>query len=309
MNSLKFLFLFLVIGFTVSKLYTREEFREIKSKATYQTLDYNDYIKIFKERNFDEIRMAGEQMHLDEMTLIADLKIEPTHSRSFLDTNLPNSFDWRLLHPECFIDVIRDQKNCGGCWAFATTAAVSERICIKNKSTETNLYSVQDLLSCDTFNKGCSGGNRYKAWQFIQNRGLVYENCIPFNYQNGVLPSCASTCTQSNIPYTLSKAPTNKVKIFYDHDDIKNDIYLNGPVTAGIQLYADIYTYKTGLYIPTTTEKRERHSVVLVGWGIEAGREYYIVQNSWGQEWGDKGYFKLPLDQCEVNSAVVAAEV
>lgn len=106
----------------------------------------------------------------------------------------------------------------------------------------------------------------------------------------------------------------NKVKsvsILRDINSVKNEIYNNGPVTAGMQVYDDMYFYKgNDIYEPSpSASKAERHSVILLGYGNYNGRDYFIIQNSWGTRWGDQGYFKMYADVCEIMGLVVAGDV
>jgi C1A family cysteine protease len=78
----------------------------------------------------------------------------------------PATFDARTQWPAC-IHTIKDQKQCGSCWAFAATEALSDRICIATSGKTNVVLSPQDLVSCDTGNMGCNGGYLNRAWQYL----------------------------------------------------------------------------------------------------------------------------------------------
>lgn len=76
-----------------------------------------------------------------------------------------------------------------------------------------------------------------------------------------------------------------------------------------MQVYDDLYYFKSGIYEPSpSANKQERHSVILIGYGTENGRDYFIIQNSWGTNWGENGYFKMFSDVAEIMGLVVAGD-
>ena len=103
----------------------------------------------------------------------------------------------------------------------------------------------------------------------------------------------------------------NAVRVLRDVDSVNNEIFANGPVTAGMQVWDDLYLFNgNGIYAPgPNANKAERHSVILLGFGSDYGRSYFIVQNSWGKSWGNNGYFKMYTDVCEIMGLVVAGDV
>jgi C1A family cysteine protease len=87
---------------------------------------------------------------------------------------------------------------------------------------------------------------------------------------------------------------------------IKREIFLNGPVTAGMQTYNDLLFYKEGIYKPGTGSKKSfMHAVTIVGWGLHENKEYFIIQNTFGPEWGDKGYFKMYTTECGISERAI----
>merc|ERR1712203_286222 len=115
----------------------------------------------------------------------------------------PAEFDSRtqwagLIHP------IRNQQRCGSCWAFSASEVLSDRVAIATKKTSPVL-SAEDMVSCDKGDMGCQGGMLPKAWQYLQNTGLVTVSCFPYTAGTGTSPACAKKCVDSE-SFTRTKA-------------------------------------------------------------------------------------------------------
>lgn len=106
---------------------------------------------------------------------------------------------------------------------------------------------------------------------------------------------------------TPKKQRIDNYCILFGEDDIKRDIYKNGPVVAATQVYTDFLTYKSGVYSKNDETPRFSGftSIKIIGWGVESGTEnepnkgnkYWIIQNSWGEDWGENGYAKISMGQ------------
>jgi cathepsin B len=102
---------------------------------------------------------------------------------------VPESFDARNQWKSC-IHPIRNQAQCGSCWAFGSSEAFSDRACIASKGKVNTVFSAEDLVACDSSNFACNGGYLNKAWEYIEKEGLVTESCDPYTSGNGSVPSC-----------------------------------------------------------------------------------------------------------------------
>jgi len=224
---------------------------------------------------------------------------------------LPMSYDFRMELPECYSEnMIRDQADCGGCWAFATASTYTARTCKKYKGLIRSLASAQYLISCDSTNSACDGGNRYKALETLQRDGIVPEYCLPYTSADGRVAACTNQCQQKEYTFSKFKIPQTPIRVLTSINEIKNEIITNGPVAAGFITYIDLSSYRGGVYIPSTTQTAERHAVVLLGWDLDRfGVEHWIIQNSWGPAWGENGYFRMPFNIGEISNSVYAADV
>ncbi|XP_074600708.1 cathepsin B-like [Brevipalpus obovatus] len=224
--------------------------------------------------------------------------------------DIPDTFDARTQWPHCpSISFIRDQSNCGSCWAFGAVEAMSDRICIATKGSFTDEISAEDLVTCcDSCGYGCGGGYPAEAWDYWVDKGLVtgglYQGggCRPYTIKPcanctdiAPTPPCVEQC-QASYPKKYSEDLHYGQEAYMVSGDVptmQTEIMTNGPVEADFDVYADFFSYKSGVYIQKSQVLYGGHAIRILGWGIENGTDYWLVANSWGSDWGDKGYFKI----------------
>lgn len=238
----------------------------------------------------------------------------PVHFPQFTgdDQALPTNFDARDKWPQCStIGEIRDQGSCGSCWAFGAVEAMSDRICIASGERKLQVQiSAQDLNSCcSECGDGCNGGQPEAAWQYYMDTGLVsgglydsHVGCEPYSiascehHTTGKLPPCGDlqptpACTDRCESGFNRSYPADKhfgltaYTLPQDPVAIMKEIYLNGPVEADFNVYADFPSYKSGVYIQHSTQFLGGHAIKVLGWGVEKGTPYWLVANSWNSEW------------------------
>jgi len=103
--------------------------------------------------------------------------------------DVPANFDARTqwgawIHP------IRDQAQCGSCWAFGATEHLTDRFAIHSKGSVDVILSPQDMVSCDTVDLGCGGGWLDKAMDYLEDFGVVSDACFPYSSQSGATGTC-----------------------------------------------------------------------------------------------------------------------
>lgn len=227
--------------------------------------------------------------------------VEPT-----MLSAVPTSFDWRSQSPNC-VHPIRDQQQCGSCWAFAATEAFSDRFCIASGGAVNVVLSPQDMVSCDPWDMGCNGGILSWAWSYLSNTGVVTDECTPYVSGDGSVPSCPKTCADGSArnKYKCAKSSTVNAK---GVSAIQSEIYANGPVETGFDVYEDFFSYKSGIYHYTAGSKAGGHAVKIIGWGQENGVNYWICANSWGTSWGMDGFFNIEFGQCNIDASTYACK-
>lgn len=210
------------------------------------------------------------------------------------DVELPDSFDSREKWPQCFNSPIYNMGNCTASWAITTASVLSNRFCISSPTEHAEvMLSPQQLLSCDNQNRGCNGGDIDTAWSFAEREGLVSEICFPYQADGSV--SCHSRCT-NEVPMKAASHCVLNTELA-----IRKEIFTNGPVTAPVFLMDDFLVYRSGVYAESPTAmalsdaRRQRilHAVKIVGWGKADGKNYWLIENSWGEDWGEHGYAKV----------------
>jgi len=212
----------------------------------------------------------------------------------------PVAFDSRKEWPTCVPAIGTTQRSCGGAsFAFAASSTIAQRQCIASPEKKLTNLSKQELLSCDTLNNGCKGGFLNNSLDYIKRKGLSQETCFPYESDTET-PTCDKMCDSPKKQFIDSYC------ILFAEDDIKRDIFKNGPVFAVTHVHTDFLPYKTGVYVKGDEVPRfsGSSSIKIIGWGIEDGKDevnkgnkYWIVENSWGEDWVEEGYAKISMGQ------------
>jgi C1A family cysteine protease len=216
----------------------------------------------------------------------------------------PSSLDWRNNNGN-FVSSVKDQGNCGSCWAFAATGALESITMIASNKPGANLdLSEQVMVSCDTANQGCNGGYPDEAANYIKNPGLPVDSC--FSYTATDAP-CANAC--ANWQATAYKA-TNwgyAATVSPDADSIKSALATYGPLTTTMMVYEDLFYYSSGIYKYTSGSRQGGHAILIVGY--DDGGQYFIVKNSWGTSWGENGYFRIAYSELQGKTEFGASSI
>ncbi|CAG9313979.1 unnamed protein product [Blepharisma stoltei] len=211
----------------------------------------------------------------------------------------PASFDSRQQWPGC-VHPILNQEQCGSCWAFGASEALSDRLCIATNGTVNVTLSPQYLVSCDSQNYGCNGGYADLAWRFMKDTGVPTYSCVPYIAADG---TCPTKCADGS---ALQFYKATSVNTYSGPSSIQAAILAGGPVEVTFQVYKDFMSYSGGIYKHTKGEFVGNHCVKIIGWGNQSGTNYWIVANSWGTSWGLQGFFWIAFGQCGIDSQGVA---
>ena len=211
----------------------------------------------------------------------------------------------------------------------------------KRKNPQYNMETIAKLNAIALEQKACYGNTLYDAWRYLYIYGTPSEECVPYNKSIGafkkydkisdveqanhiplctqVLGSFADMCADFSINPVTGEEQGTPQKLyralhFYTlptEESIIKDIYIWGPVTTGIKVYLDFYKfdnkneiYESDMQGPLISG----HALVIVGYGEENGKKYWIIRNSWGTDWGDNGYFKMirGKNNCKIEENAIA---
>ena len=257
----------------------------------FSDLTKQEFAKIYLNLNYDAMAMAN---------------FDPTIVK--VSNAAPAAYDWRDYGR---VSPVKDQASCGSCWAFSTIANL-EGLYYANKGVM-KTFSEQMLVDCDTSDSGCNGGLMEYAFTWLKKNGVMLDSDYPYK---GV----KSTCKSDKSKYVdMTVTGYKKLGSSYstwsavDEDEIKEFLYETGPLA--IALNADpLQTYSSGILDLTSAKcptSGINHAVTLVGYGTENSVAYWIVKNSWGTSWGEKGYFRIRRGNgtCGVNCYITTATV
>ncbi len=205
----------------------------------------------------------------------------------------PSKWDWRNVQGYDWTTQVRDQNECGSCVAFATIGAIESAMKISSQTPDANL----DLSEAHLFFCGCGnccklGWEFEPALEFCENTGIVDELCFPYQPLN---PRC-NPCPGWE----------NRVTRISGWEELlgirkrKYELYKDGPLAGGMDVYEDFFCYKGGIYKYVTGESRGCHAITIVGY--DDGSECWICKNSWGTGWGENGWFKIAYGECGIDS-------
>jgi len=196
------------------------------------------------------------------------------------------SVDWRMKKA---VTPVKNQGSCGSCWSFATTGVIEGALAVSTGSLVS--LSEQQLIDCSSNakydNQGCNGGLMDNAFQYLLVAGgITTEALYPYM-------SVQSKCR------TKMPAFTAKIASFVDVPPQREDRLAEaanlGPVAVAVEADSEAFQfYSSGVFNDQSCGTALDHAVLLVGYGTDArAGDYWIIKNSWGPQWGDKGYIRL----------------
>jgi len=206
-----------------------------------------------------------------------------------LGAKLPTAVDWRTKGA---VTPVKDQGQCGSCWAFSTTGSTEGAYFLSTKKLVS--LSEQELVDCSAAegNSGCEGGLMDYGFQYIiDNAGITTEKAYPYTATDG---TCASTGKPVGATISSFTDVTGS-----DNDALRAAV-AQQPISIAIEADQDGFQfYSSGVFSGDCGDALD-HGVLVVGYNQTASPAYWIVKNSWAATWGDAGYIFL-VDDATLN--------
>jgi len=231
--------------------------------------------------------------------------------------DIPDEFDWTLKGA---VTPVKDQKQCGSCWAFSTVANIEGAWFLAGHDLVSLAES--ELVDCGTTSYGCRGGWPFWALSDLLkapfNGTVDTEESYPYTPVNG---KCAFSTG------TLGAVVKNYTSFCHEQSPACTELQMQqllmkfGPLSVCLNAGA-MQFYRKGVSSPGASACSPTmidHCIALVGWGTDpiAGHDYWKLKNSWGTVWGESGYYRLirgvsadqPSGRCGINTVVTATSV
>jgi cathepsin C len=275
------------------------------------------YDHLANKTNRELIQMSGlRRAGVKSMRTVSKpsfLQVRTTEEEVSFD-DMPSDFDWTNKDGKNYLGAPVNQGSCGSCYVISTVNMMSARKRISENNPEAEGFSAQFPLFCGEYNQGCNGGYPELIAKWSHDVPLLPESCGRYDLGD---QTCKVTCdVDSAEKYKVSDY--GYVGGHYGAATERNmmeEVHRNGPIAIAIEPQDDFMYYESGVYEHASAVFDEwtkvDHAVLLTGWGVDNGKKYWRVQNSWGPTWGEGGFFRIRrgVDESAVEAQPVFATV
>jgi len=238
----------------------------------------------FKATKMGRSKAMAYEQH--ELTAEEQSNFEEAHANDVAVEDLPDAVDWRT---KGVVTPVKNQGGCGSCWAFSTAETVESHLAIKTgKLME---FSEQELVDCVPNPQkcggtgGCDGATQPLGFQYVAQNGITTEKAYAYTAATG---KCKPFTPVANVSSYI-RLPKN------NYSALMNAVANIGPIA--ISAAAEPWQmYESGVFSSGCNADVD-HAIQMVGYGTNKGvfgsKDYYLVRNSWGASWGEKGYIRI----------------
>lgn len=289
------------------QLESEESIEDLMNEGSWKDLDSSDESSDESSEEsseeWEEARPFLKCGCLKKSGKVFESKTSPREweSDNFKSNDLPSAWDWRNVSGKNYCSPTRNQHipvYCGSCWVFGTTGALNDRFNVARQGRwPMTQLSPQEIIDCN--GKGnCQGGEIGDVLEHAKIQGLVEEGCNVYRATNGECNPyhrCGS-CWPAEC-FSLTNYTRYYVKDYGQvkgRENIMAEIKKGGPIACAIGATKKFeYEYVKGVY-SEKSDLDSNHIISLTGWGVdENGVEYWIARNSWGEAWGELGWFRV----------------
>jgi C1A family cysteine protease len=207
---------------------------------------------------------------------------------------LPPEVDWRTRNGRNYISPVKNQGTCGACVSFCACAIVEAMAVIERNVLFPDL-SEAELHFCSVHGANCGGWWPSDALEVVRTSGVVGEGDFPYvSAFNAGVPQCLVVPNRDQLATKITSWTT-----LYTTWQRKQWLTRGGPLGAVFHLYFDFFNYRAGVYSHVTGAEAGYHCVEVVGYSDADG--CWICKNSWGDTWGENGFFRIAYGQCGID--------
>jgi len=217
-------------------------------------------------------------------------------------SDLPAEWDWTK---HGVVDSVINQGACGSCYAVATAEMMQSRMRILGaKKKDVNTISPDRVIKCARYAQGCNGGFPFLAAKYHQDYGSVTEKTEPYSASNG---HCPKVTPKQYVGRAVGHKYVGGYYGASSEEAMLRELFDHGPLVVGFEVGVGFNTYSSGVFhtaenLPEKNHwERVNHAVLLVGYGKDNGVPFWKVKNSWGQFWGEDGYFRIKRGDDNLN--------
>jgi C1A family cysteine protease len=270
-----------------------------KEEYNFRLAIFADKVKVIQEHNAQNTGDSDHRLGLNHMADWSDMEYKKLlgyrprpahhhvkrghghHNKHHNKNAAPASIDWRTKGA---VTPVKNQGQCGSCWSFSATGSMEGRYQIKTGNLTS--LSEQQLVDCSTKqgNQGCNGGLMDYAFTYAEASAMDTEASYPYEGRDG-------TCHDSKGTAVAKVSSFQDVKT-NDPTALMNAV-AEGPVSIAVDAAALGWQLYHGGIVKRFCGTSLDHGVLAVGYGTENGTDYWLVKNSWGAGWGEKGYIRI----------------
>jgi C1A family cysteine protease len=299
-------------SYTAAEEWSRREAFEMNVKAIDEMNEAEDSDAVFGLTKFSDL--TADEFKQRHMGYVRQPHNGITIDLAELPSNItvPTSVDWRQKGA---VSKVKDQGQCGSCWAFSTTEEVESAVFMSTGKLP--VLSTQQIVSCDKQDLGCNGGDTVSAYAYLKKAGgLDTASDYPDkSHKSGKSGRCSwdkkTAAKVSGFSYAVKPCSKGKCNN-QDEDALAAALATKGPISICVNAGGNGWqNYKRGVYTKKCSGAANKmdHCVQLVGFNKEGSQPYWIVRNSWNTDWGIEGYMHLPMGKnaCGIaNEATIA---